>query len=66
MHPAYDATIGRLRSLALAAPFFISLVALSLPSLVVAVSILSLALLVALLVGPVVLLLFHSRLHWTR
>jgi hypothetical protein len=42
------------------------LVALSLPGLVVAVSILSLALLVALLVGPVVLLLFHSRLHWTR
>ena len=34
--------------------------------LVVAVSILSLPLFLALLVDPVVLLLFHSTLHWTR
>jgi hypothetical protein len=66
MHPAYDATLGRLPSLAFAPPLFISLVALALPRLVVTVSIVSLAVFLALLVGSVVLLLFHSTLHWTR
>jgi hypothetical protein len=66
MHPAYDATIGRLPSLALAPPLCVSLVALALPRLVVAVSIVSLAVFLALLVRPVFLLLFHSTLLRTR
>ena len=63
MHAAYDATIGRLPSLALAPPLFISLIALALPSLVVAIAIVSLAVFLALLTSPVALLLFHSTLH---
>jgi hypothetical protein len=66
MHPAYDATIGRLPSLALAPPLRVSLVALALPRLVVAVSIVSLTVFFALLIGPVFLLLFHSTLLRTR